>query len=91
MVDNEVKTEVAGILLEKYPDANLEMVNYLFKCKVLDVNKCRIAVIKRFYLSLVESGETACNAKRITGERFFRSEKTIENLIYNPFYKDIRI
>ena len=91
MVDIEVRSETKRVLLEMYGDDPAALIDFAFKSNVLDVNKCRIAIIKRFYYDLCNDGLTACEAKIRTAERFFRSEKTIENLIYNSFYKDIRI
>ena len=91
MVDKDVESEVKQVLIEMFPDAPVEMLDYAFKCRVLDVNKCRIAIIKRFYYSLISGGMTSAEAKSLTGTKFCRSEKTIENIIYNEFYKDIRI
>lgn len=91
MVDREVIIEAKKVLESLFPGYDREMIDYLFKCRVLDVNKCRIAVIKRYYRDLIKGGLSAAEAKYKTAERFFRSEKTIENIIYNPFYRDIVI
>jgi hypothetical protein len=91
MVDADVIKEVKQVLVEMFPDAPVEMLDYAFKCRVLDVNKCRIAIIKRFYYSLISGGMTSAESKYFTAEKFCRSEKTIENIIYNEFYKGIKI
>ena len=90
MVDIEVRAETKKVLLEMFDDPE-KLLDYAFKSGVLDVNKCRIAIIKRYYYELCKSGMTACMAREQTAAKFFRSEKTIENLIYNDFYKRIRI
>ena len=89
MVDTEVKTETKKLLLELF-DSREKLIDYAFKGGVLDVNKCRIAIIKRYYYDMISSGMTACMAKEQTAEKFFRSVRTIENLIYNDFYKGIK-
>ena len=91
MVDTEVEKDTKALLLGMFPGMPGEMIDYAFKCRVLDVNKCRIAIIKRYYYSKVDEGLTAYEAREETGRKFCRSEKTIENIIYNQFYKDIRI
>lgn len=91
MVDSDVKKEVIRVMTERFPDTPAELLEYAFSCKVLDVNKCRIAIIKRHYQSLVDGGMTASDAYIVTGEKFCRSENTIRNIVYNEFYRDIRI
>lgn len=91
MVDKDVRFEIKTIVGDLFPGVPDEVVDYLFKCRVLDVNKCRIAVIKRYYRELISQGKTATEAKGLTAVKFYKSEKTIENLIYNTFYKDITI
>ena len=91
MVDKEVREATKAVLLEMFDNDPVALLDYIFKGGVLDVNKCRIAIIKRYYYGLCNDGLTACEAKQRTAEKFFRSVSTIENLIYNSFYKDIRI
>ena len=90
MVDTDVEKSVKEVLTEMFPGSPVELIDYVFKCRVLDVNKCRIAIIKRYYYQQCET-LTAGEARDLTAEKFCRSAKTIENLIYNEFYKDIRI
>ena len=90
MVDSEVRKETKRILLEMFDGDTEAMLDHVFRTTVLDVNKCRIAIIKRYYYELCKT-MTAAQAKELTAEKFFRSEKTIENIIYNPFYKAIKI
>jgi hypothetical protein len=91
MVDIEVKSETKAVLLEMFGNDTSKLLDHIFNGGVLDVNKCRIAFIKRHYFNLCKSGIQPAQAKAQTAERFFRSEKTIENIIYNTFYKDIII
>jgi hypothetical protein len=55
------------------------------------VNRCRIAIIKRHYRRLVQSGINPVRAKQMTAEKFNRSENNINNIIYNEYYKPIFI
>lgn len=91
MVDAEVEKEVTAILCDLFPDAPGDLIHYAFKNRIIDVNRCRIAVIKRYYYGMINAGKSAGEAKSYTAAKFFRSEKTIEHLIYNDFYKDIKL
>ena len=91
MVDKEVREATKEVLLEMFDGDPVALLDYAFKGGILDVNKCRIAIIKRYYYGLCNDGMTACAAKQQTAVKFFRSVRTIENLIYNDFYKGIRI
>lgn len=68
-----------------------ELIDYLFRCRVLDVNKCRIAVIKRDFMSHVDGGMNCEEAKQHLAVKYFKSENTIRNIVYNPFYRDLKI
>jgi hypothetical protein len=91
MVDHEVRVETKKILLEMFPNDQSKMIDYIFKGQTFDVNKCRIAIIKRNYRRLICSGCTPIRAKEMTAERFHRSEQNIANIIYNEYYKPIFI
>lgn len=91
MVDADVQNEVIDILTALFPDAPSDLIRYAFKNRIIDINRCRIAVIKRYYYGMIKGGMSAGDAKSYTAEKFCRSEKTIENLIYNDFYRDIKI
>ena len=91
MVDSEVRIETKRILLEKFGNDTGAMIDFIFAGDVLDVNKCRIGIIKRHYTRLCRGGMTGINARIETGKAFFRSEKTVENIVYNQFYKKITI
>lgn len=90
MVDREVMIETKRILTGQFEDS-AAMLDYIFKGKILDVNKCRIAIIKRYHKKLVDSGMPATRAKELTAEKFHRSENTIRNIVYDPFYKEFFI
>ena len=91
MVDREVQSETKRILQEMFDGDTAALLDYAFKGKILDVNKCRIAVIKRYYRRLVCSGVAPVRAKEMTAEKFNRSGSNIDNIIYNPYYKPIYI
>ena len=91
MVSSQIKEEVKDIIAGMFHGDTGKAVDYLWKCGVLDENKCRIAVIKRQYRQLRCSGLSAADAKNAIAERFCRSDTTIHNIIYNPFYADITI
>lgn len=92
MVDMKVRQKVHEIIAAEHGECTVDwLIDYLFKCNVLDVNKCRIAIIKRHYYDLVESGLSCSEAKEITAGKFSKSVSTIDNIIYNPFYKGITI
>jgi hypothetical protein len=91
MVDREVMCETKKVLTEMFDGDTQTMINYLFKGKILDVNKCRIAIIKRHYRRLVQSGINPVRAKQMTAEKFNRSENNINNIIYIEYYKPIFI
>jgi len=83
MVDQDVELQVKSVLSGMFPGAPAELVEYAFKCKILDVNKCRIAIIKRFYYQQKCDGLSAQSARDCTAIKFCISEKTVENIIYN--------
>lgn len=90
MVDREVMIETKKILSDQFSN-QAEMIDYIFKGRILDVNKCRIAIIKRYHRKLVESGIPANRARELTAEKFHRSENTVRNMVYDVFYKEIFI
>lgn len=92
MVDREVEKRVKEIIAGEMAGVEIsELLDYLFRCRVLDVNKCRIAVIKRDYSRLVSDGVQCVDAHQELAVRYFKSENTIRNIVYNPFYKDLKI
>ena len=90
VIEAKVRKETQEFLIEKFgPECNA-LLDYLFLCNVLDVNKCRIALIKKYYRDHLCSNP-AYEAKRLTAETFCISEKMVEDLIYKEFYKKIAL
>jgi len=91
VVDIDVQNETKRLLLTMFPDDPVAMLDYAFKHRVLDVNKCRIAIIKRYFSDLRKGGMKYLDALDKSGETFSKSPKTIENIVTNDFYKLISI
>jgi hypothetical protein len=90
MVDDLVVREIKDHLISRFGEEAESLIDYAFSCKILDKNKCRIAVIKKYYKSMLED-HSAGEAKILTAETFCISEKHVENIIYNEFYKAISL
>lgn len=84
-----VRQQTREILIEMFGAEASELIDYAFDCNLLDQNKCRIALIKKTYKDFTKE-MTCTEAKFQTAEMFCISEKTVENIIYNDFYKPIK-
>lgn len=90
MVDDIIVKEIKDHLIGKFGEDVEPLIEYAFSCKILDKNKCRIAVIKMYYNEML-GDHTPGDAKLMTAETFCISEKHVENIIYNDFYKSISL
>lgn len=88
VVENHVKEKTKEILIGMFGEDTASLIDYAFECNILDINKCRIALIKRYYHEQLRN-YTATESKIRTAEQFCIAEKTVENLIYNSYYKSI--
>jgi len=90
VIDDKVKEEIKQILVGMFGSDTSDMIDYAFSCNILDVNKCRIALIKRKYQE-ARQNNTSTVSKRIVAEKFCIAEKTVENVIYNSYYEPIKV
>jgi len=90
VIDDQVREEIKEVLVGMFGSNTYEMIDYAFECNILDVNKCRIALIKRKYREARETNSCTVS-KRIVAEQFCIAEKTVENVIYNSYYEPIKV
>lgn len=81
-----LKDEATQAILEKLPDgAGVEqVVEYLFEKDLMDLKRCRHALIKRHYFDLLKSNVDLKNldAKQLTAMEFGVSVSQVEKSIY---------
>jgi len=82
-------TEYGLAVIREHFDGDVDrLLEYLLKAQVLDQNKLRIAVIKHFYRN--ECKKTGkMQAQTNTAEEFGLTERTVQNILYHPFYERI--
>lgn len=82
----EIKKQIAEFIDAKH-DGNAstdDIVNFLFETGIIDERRCEIAAVKRFYSGLMRNDQElrSKDARAMTAEKFYISDKKVETFIY---------